>query len=127
FLVLLCSIRVKLFCDKIKSYFKEKLMQSKKFSIGIDIGGTNTTFGIVNRKGEVVFQATLATAQYPGPEELLRSVHQHLSASIQQLGIAEFIGLGIGAPGANYYTGEITAAANLKWTLPVALQQIASS
>ncbi len=102
-------------------------MQSRKFSIGIDIGGTNTVFGIVNRRGDLLCQSSLPTTGYPHPEALLAAIRSALLPKIEELGQEEFNGIGIGAPGANYYTGEITIAANLHWQLPVALSKLATA
>lgn len=102
-------------------------MQSRNFSIGIDIGGTNTVFGIVNRRGDLLFQAKTNTKAFDHPQALLAEIKSILQPQIEQLGIAEFSGIGIGAPNANYYTGDIAAAANINWEWPVALRDLATN
>lgn len=102
-------------------------MLSRNFSIGIDIGGTNTVFGIVNRRGDLLFQAKINTQAFDSPQSLLLEIKALLQPRIDQLGIAAFSGIGIGAPNANFYTGEIVAAANINWEWPVALRSLAAA
>lgn len=80
---------------------------------GIDIGGTNTVFGLVNREGKILANGHLPTALYPSPETLAQKV----SEAITQLAgnQYEIMGAGIGAPNGNYYTGEVVFAPNLHW------------
>lgn len=85
-------------------------------AIGIDIGGTNTKFGIVDRNGHILHQDRLLTNGPEGVQEFIDELHTKLLPLIEQAGGAEsFAGIGIGAPNGNYYTGNIEYAANLKW------------
>jgi glucokinase len=90
-------------------------MQQKSFSIGIDIGGTNTSMGIVNRRGELLEQRNLSTKDYETPELFIAAIKQELLPIIEQYGRSHISGIGIGAPNANFYTGQIAMAANLRW------------
>jgi glucokinase len=86
------------------------------FAIGIDIGGTNTKFGIVNQFGTILQQGKMDT-NVPGDiEEYIDQLHTQLVPMIEAHGgLTEFNGIGVGAPNGNYYTGNIEYAANLKW------------
>lgn len=89
---------------------------SNELTIGVDIGGTNTKFGIVNRSGEILQQDRLLTNQHDGVQDFIEDLHVKLGPMIKDAGGAKKIsGIGIGAPNGNYYTGNIEYAANLKW------------
>jgi glucokinase len=86
----------------------------KKIAVGVDIGGTNTTFGLVDELGNVVKRGSIQTPK----ENNARKFVQNLAAEIKILigsltESADLIGIGIGAPNANYYTGNIEEAPNL--------------
>ncbi len=88
----------------------------KKFAVGIDIGGTNTKFGIVDREGTILTQGRMLTNARDTVQGFIEELYQHLSPMIEQSGgVDAFAGIGIGAPNGNYYTGNIEHAANLKW------------
>ncbi|HRH65638.1 MAG TPA: ROK family protein [Bacteroidia bacterium] len=85
-------------------------------TLGIDIGGTNTSFGFVDRKGHIFPKNAVATADFPKPEDLAKFVSQK---ALQQLTgfdfAASIAAVGIGAPNGNYFNGTIEFAPNLKW------------
>ncbi len=84
--------------------------------VGIDIGGTNTVFGIVDANGTVLASDSIKTKAYPELEDYINALGDGLLKLIAQNGGAEKInGIGVGAPNANYYTGNIEHAANLPW------------
>ena len=88
----------------------------EKYAIGIDVGGTNTKFGIVNKKGEILVQDRIKTNEHENVEEFIDDLAEKLNPMIEQYGGPEaFVGIGMGAPNANYYQGTIEYAANLKW------------
>lgn len=90
--------------------------KQKPYVIGVDLGGTNTVFGIVNARGEIVAENSIKTQQYPTAEEFVEAGVTCLKPLIEQVGGVENIqGMGIGAPNGNYYTGTIEFAPNLKW------------
>ncbi len=88
----------------------------KKYSIGIDIGGTNTKFGIVNSKGKILIQSRILTNESDTIHDFIDLLFEKLTPMIRKIApISQFNGIGIGAPNGNYYTGNIEHAANLKW------------
>jgi glucokinase len=87
-----------------------------KYAIGIDIGGTNTKFGVVDKEGHILQQDRLLTNEPDGVEDFIDELHDKLIPMIEANGgKINFAGIGIGAPNGNYYTGNIEYAANLKW------------
>ena len=91
-------------------------------ALGIDIGGTNTVFGIVNRRGEILAQGSMPTSVYATVAFYIEALRLNVLPLIEAAGRDRIIGAGVGAPNANYYTGEIADAANLPWkgTIPLA-------
>jgi len=87
-----------------------------EFVVGIDIGGTNTKFGIVDKHGHILAQDRLLTNEHEIVEDFIADLHEKLMPLIDKAGGAKkCAGIGIGAPNGNYYTGNIEYAANLKW------------
>jgi glucokinase len=83
---------------------------------GIDIGGTNTSFGLVDTNGKIVFKETVPTEHFPIPEDLVAVVCEHIKrAFIPFAEQYELKGVGIGAPNGNFFKGTIEFAPNLKW------------
>jgi glucokinase len=88
-----------------------------ELAIGIDIGGTNTKFGVVDRNGNILKQDRLLTNEPEGVQDFIDELHLKLMPLINEYGgPGNFVGIGIGAPNGNYYTGNIEYAANLKWS-----------
>ena len=88
----------------------------KPYVVGLDIGGTNTVFGVVDSRGNVLASDSVKTQQYTQIEEYVDAVCKKLLPLIQQFGGAEKIkGMGVGAPNGNYYSGTIEFAPNLPW------------
>jgi len=86
------------------------------YAIGVDIGGTNTKFGIVDREGKILKQGRMLTNAQETVQSFISELYDHLSPLIKKTGgVSQFAGIGIGAPNGNYYTGNIEYAANLKW------------
>ncbi len=87
----------------------------KEVVAGVDIGGTNTVFGLVDKSGNVLAQGELITTDYPDIKDFVTA----LVSSIRKLadGNAEvkLSGIGVGAPNANYHKGTIELAPNLAW------------
>jgi glucokinase len=89
---------------------------SQQLAVGIDIGGTNTKFGIVDRRGNILCDGRMLTNQHEDVHGFLDELHGHLSVLIAQVGGIENIrGIGVGAPNGNFYTGNIEYAPNLRW------------
>ncbi|MBQ0156397.1 MAG: ROK family protein [Bacteroidales bacterium] len=89
----------------------------KPYVVGIDVGGTNTAFGIVDANGKVLANSSIKTQQFGADlDAYINELHSALSKLIAENGGIEKIkGIGVGAPNANYYTGNIENAANLPW------------
>lgn len=89
---------------------------SNEYAIGIDIGGTNTKYGIVNHRGEIVEKGELRTDSYPTIELFIDALYETLLPIINSNVLDGSVkGIGIGAPNGNYYTGTIEYAPNLHW------------
>lgn len=95
---------------------------TKPFAIGIDIGGTNTSLGLVDRQGKILLQSRLRTTDYETLEAYITDIGRDVAKFSQHAGSDNINGVGVGAPNGNYYTGEIVDAANLRWkgTIPMA-------
>lgn len=85
-----------------------------KVSLGIDIGGTNTVFGIIDQAGKCYAEGTLSTRSYNNIQNFITELHAKIFSELKSLDITP-IGVGIGAPNGNYYNGTIEHAANLYW------------
>lgn len=94
----------------------------KPYVMGIDIGGTNTVFGIVDARGNVIASSSIKTGKHHKFEDYLEELYTEATHLIEANDATDKIqGIGIGAPNANYYTGEINDAVNLPWpNLPLA-------
>jgi glucokinase len=97
-----------------------------QYSIGIDIGGTNSMMGIVDKMGNILFEAELITNDYEWIGDFADACYKLLYPEINKLGFQEFRGIGIGAPNGNYYHGTIEFAPNLRWKGVVPLAKIFS-
>ena len=85
-------------------------------AIGIDIGGTGTKFGIVDRNGNVLFSSEISTKKHKTVETFIDELHESLEPLIKKAGgIGRIKGIGVGAPNGNFYTGTIEYAPNLPW------------
>jgi len=88
----------------------------KKLAIGIDIGGTNTDFGIVDKEGNCLSKHSISTDKYDDVIPFLDELTKNLKHQIKELkGKYDIKGIGVGAPNGNYFTGSIEFAPNLKW------------
>lgn len=88
----------------------------KPYVVGIDIGGTNTVFGIVDARGTVLCSSSIKTQAYNDVNVYVDDVCKNLLPLIESVGGIEKIkGIGIGAPNGNYYNGTIEFAPNLPW------------
>jgi glucokinase len=87
-----------------------------KVAIGIDIGGTNTVFGIVDKDGNCFAEDSIRTDNYENVKEYVKELSLSIEQLISTLTVEhEIIGIGIGAPNGNYFNGTIENAPNLKW------------
>ena len=85
---------------------------SKKYALGIDIGGTNSAYGLVDNLGNIAYETSLPTTNFDQPEDLVLAIFNDLQK--RDL-IDSIIGISIGAPNGNHFTGNIEYAPNLKW------------
>lgn len=94
----------------------------KPYVMGVDIGGTNTVFGIVDARGNVIASNSIKTKKHAEFNDYLEELHTEATRLIEANDAVDKIqGIGIGAPNANYYTGNIDNAVNLPWpNLPLA-------
>jgi glucokinase len=91
--------------------------------IGIDIGGTGTKFGIVDRVGNVLFSSEMSTKKHKELDTYIDDLCNNLRPLIEKAGgVGRIKGIGVGAPNGNYYTGTVEYAPNLPWKgiLPLA-------
>ena len=97
----------------------------KPYVIGVDLGGTNTVFGIVDARGHVVVNASIKTAVHNEIELYLDNLVVGLNMLIEQVGGKDKIrGIGVGAPNGNYFNGSIEFAPNLPWKGKIPLAQM---
>ena len=90
--------------------------EQKNYAIGVDLGGTNTVFGIVDAQGNIVAQDSIKTQAYSTAEAFVEAGVACLQPLVNQVGgIDSIVGMGIGAPNANYYSGAIEIAPNIAW------------
>ncbi len=95
----------------------------KPYVIGLDMGGTNSVFGIVDQRGNIKSQTVISTKAYPDFDDYVKASVEALQPALDSVGgIDNVRAMGIGAPNGNYYTGNIEYAANLVWEgiVPVA-------
>lgn len=89
---------------------------SKQVALGVDIGGTNTKYGIVNHRGEILAKGSIKTDDYPKVEDFIDALYNEVTPLLEQhCSQKQFDGIGVGAPNANYYRGTIEQAPNLHW------------
>jgi glucokinase len=87
-----------------------------ELAVGIDIGGTNTLIGLVNRKGETLTETNISTTTHSNIEDYFAQIAQEIQNLLTKLGEGyRLLGIGIGAPNGNYYNGTIEYAPNLNW------------
>ncbi len=87
---------------------------NQPLAVGIDIGGTNTVYGIVDRRGNILEQGSLSTRAHDDISVYIDTLYCHVMPLIEK-SEGEIIGIGIGAPNGNYYNGTIEFAPNLPW------------
>ncbi len=98
---------------------------TKPYVLGIDIGGTNTVFGIVDARGTVIATGSIKTKKHPVFKDYIDELHSEASKLIEANDATGKVGgIGVGAPNANYYTGKIEHAANLIWKNDLPLKQM---
>ncbi len=100
---------------------------SKPYVLGIDIGGTNTVFGIVDARGVVIASASIKTAKHNNINDYINELYTEAMRLLEANdAVGKVHGIGIGAPNANYFTGVIEDGVNLPWPTPIPLAQLVS-
>lgn len=88
----------------------------KPYVIGLDLGGTNSVFGIVSHEGEIIECASIRTQDYNCAEDYADAAAKTVKEIAQKVGGTEMIeAMGIGAPNANFYDGTIAFTPNIAW------------
>src|ERR1035438_3377311 len=91
-------------------------MSKDQIVIGVDVGGTNTTIGVVDFNNNMLLENSFLTNPEQGADIFAKSLSNHINNAYSKY-INDFSleGIGIAAPGANYLNGIIESPANLKW------------
>jgi glucokinase len=90
---------------------------TQQYALGIDIGGTNTVFGLVDPRGFIQYRGAFSTKTHNTIESFIDNLYKNVTPAIEEVGGNDFIrGIGIGAPNGNYYKGTIEYAPNLNWS-----------
>ena len=89
---------------------------NKKIAVGIDIGGTNTKIGLVTEKGNIINFQSFPTCNPRTFEEYIKQLKTTVDYLITQSNLlySNIIGIGVGAPNANFLTGEVESPPNIK-------------
>lgn len=88
----------------------------QQLALGIDIGGTNTVFGIVDHRGDILYRGAISTKKHENIDDYINELYNAIAPAIKEMGgKATIKGIGVGAPNGNYYTGCIEYAPNLNW------------
>ncbi|HDP75092.1 MAG TPA: ROK family protein [Bacteroidales bacterium] len=83
---------------------------------GIDIGGTNTVIGIVNRNGDILAESTLPTRCNATFDVFVKNLTGAIEQLLMGLGHEHsLLGIGVGSPNGSYNLGAIVDAPNLEW------------
>lgn len=85
-------------------------------AIGIDIGGTNTDFGLVDRDGNCIAEGSIRTDKHENVVDFVKELSDEINNSLAEAGSKRDVkGIGIGAPNGNYFKGTVESAPNLRW------------
>lgn len=87
----------------------------KEVVAGIDIGGTNSVLGLVDKSGKIISEASLITTDYPEIKNFVSALSLSINKMLEEKPELKLIAIGIGAPNANYHKGTIELAPNLAW------------
>lgn len=88
----------------------------KPYVVGIDIGGTNTVFGIVDARGNVIASSSIKTGKFADVNDYVADLKAALTSLLEPHDAVDKIaGIGVGAPNGNYFSGCIENPPNLPW------------
>lgn len=88
---------------------------AKQITVGVDIGGTNTAIGFVERNGTCVFETSIPTKEHVDIEPYMKNLATIIQQELTKQPDLQLMGIGVGAPNANYHRGTIEEAPNLSW------------
>jgi glucokinase len=94
---------------------QERLMAKIELALGVDIGGTNTKYGYVDRNGNCLASGWMPTGAHEPADLFFKRLHDNSNILFRDVQDSELIGIGIGAPNANYYKATIENPPNLDW------------
>src|SRR5690554_3717480 len=101
---------------------------TKKVAIGVDIGGTNTAIGVVDPEGNVMVKDNIPTPSHGDIDQYISDLAEAIGELMKSVKLLnkelEFLGIGIGAPNGNYYSGTIEYAPNLSFKGVVRLVEL---
>ena len=83
--------------------------------LGIDIGGTNTVFGLVEKSGNILFKEEISTHGNKPAIHLINHMVESVNSFMKSTPQIELIGVGVGAPNGNHFTGLIQNPPNFNW------------
>ncbi len=83
--------------------------------VGIDVGGTNSPFGFVDKEGKIIAKGSIRTDEYEKFDDYLNALISEIKRTNREHNLLKIIGYGIGAPNGNYYKGTVENAPNLRW------------
>lgn len=96
-----------------------------QYAVGIDIGGTNTKFGIVDTRGEIFYRGAISTKKHKTVDRFIADLYSAILPAIESVGgFGQIKGIGVGAPNGNYYKGTVEYAPNLPWKGVVPLAEL---
>ena len=88
----------------------------KQVVAGIDIGGTNSVIGLIDKEGNCIFEEAIKTKTFKTAEQLVTALCDRIKLATSSLSDkCAIAGIGIGAPNGNFYNGTIEFAPNLPW------------
>jgi glucokinase len=99
------------------------MSQPAKYAIGVDVGGTTTKFGVVNSNGDILEQGRIPSNEHDDVQDFIAELYNRLKPMADKVGgFDNIIGIGMGAPNGNIYSGTIEYAPNLRWKgiIPIA-------
>ncbi len=100
----------------LNNFLTKKMIMDKPYVVGIDVGGTNTVVGIVDKRGQILKGGSIKTAKHVNVENYLDELTELINDLISETTTKDQIkGIGAGTPNGNYFTGSIEFAPNLPW------------
>jgi len=91
-------------------------MNNREVVLGVDIGGTNTVMGYVDRQGDLLAESTIPTEAQRPAQEFFNRLHTNAEKLLNSISEKiQLVGVGLGAPNGNYYKGTIEQPPNLSW------------